>query len=111
LGFQDLLFQILTIAISAVVSGGIFWIGLMLPWGRLEEFSSLSPKAVPGPVGSAEDIFLAEGAGFRMIRSHFRPASIGSIIFGRVAVMLGTSITNLWRASGFLQHLLRRDSL
>jgi hypothetical protein len=69
---------------GGLLFAGVYWAGTLLPVMRLPERAA---SAVPAPVGALAD--LQRAADFRTVRRALRPASIGSIIFGIIAVVIG----------------------
>jgi hypothetical protein len=90
--FKSELFSLVFIAMEAVTFGGLFWAGLQLRWSRWE--SAAVPAAVPGAVmpgawKSHELSELKKAVDTRMIQKMLRPAAIGSILFGIIAIVMG----------------------
>lgn len=81
--------------ISAAVFGGLFWAGLQLRWCKwqtagISETETGTLKQGTESTVSFELSELKKVADTRMIKRMLRPAAIGSIIFGLIAVAMGS---------------------
>ena len=80
-------------AIEAAAFGGLFRAGLQMQWSRWELAAvpaAAAGTATPGAWKSLELSELKKAVDSRMIQKMLRPAAIGSIVFGVIAVVMGT---------------------
>lgn len=79
---------------NAAIFSGLFWTGLQFRWSRWETAGCTGAEnliAKPGAEsgGSFELAELKKVVDTRMIKKMLRPAAIGSILFGIIAVVMG----------------------
>jgi hypothetical protein len=89
---KDELISLVFTALEAAAFGGLFWVGLQMHWSRWEAVAvpaAAAVTAVPGSWKSHELSELKKAGDSRMIQKLLRPAAIGSIVFGVIAVVLG----------------------
>lgn len=92
LSIKSELISLIFIIVEAAVFGGLFWVGLQMQWSRWE--AAAVPAAATGTAvsgtGKVPELSELKKAGdSRMIQKLLRPAAIGSIVFGVIAVVLG----------------------
>lgn len=87
--FEGLLTTIASSLGGAVVFGSVFWGGLKAVGYTPGESLAFQPAAGAGLSGRAAE--LQQAANFRTVRRLLRPAGIGSIVFGVIAVGLGAA--------------------
>jgi len=109
-GSHWVLYSFLSILASSVAFGAVFYAGLKLPWSEwIEKEPVPSFAARPGEAKtfasstSPEDkSALIKAADYKVVNSHLRPASFGSIIFGIIAIGLGGSMAGQNPINAFL---------
>ncbi len=105
-----LLYSFLSILASSVAFGAIFYAGLKLPWSEWIEkepapslaFRPGEAKAFASGTSPEDKSTLIKAADYKVVNSHLRPASFGSIIFGVIAIALGGSMANQNPINAFL---------
>ncbi|MDQ1351860.1 MAG: hypothetical protein QG657_2166 [Acidobacteriota bacterium] len=91
--------DLVMLALDAAVFGGLFWAGLQLRWSRWQMAGAAGAEAgTPLPWaesrGSFELVELKKAVDTRLIKKMLRPAAIGSIVFGIIAVVTGSSFAH-----------------
>jgi MFS family permease len=105
-----LLYSFLSILASSVAFGAIFYAGLKLPWSEWIEkepapsfaFRPGETKTFASGTSPEDKSALIRAADYKVVNSHLRPASFGSIMFGIIAIALGGSMANQNPINAFL---------
>jgi MFS family permease len=109
-GSHFVLYSLLSILASSIAFGAIFYAGLKLPWSVWIEkapapslaFRPGEAKAFASSTSAEEKSALIKAADYKVVNSHLRPASFGSIIFGLIAIGLGGSMAGKNPINAFL---------
>jgi len=107
---RSVLYSFLSILASSVAFTVIFYAGLRLPWSvwiEKEPAPSLAfrpgeAKAFASGMSPDDSSSLIKAADYKVVNSHLRPASFGSIIFGLIAIVLGASMAKENPINAFL---------